>query len=807
MKLKVGTKLYAGFGVIVIGLIVAGFFAVMQLNSMGEIADKLFAENLSTETKTGIMRRDILLEREQIVSYPLAPAERRSETFTKMMALEEEIAIDLAALRAQPGLTARQVELLDNTEAALATWYGARDGGPIAKTDAGDLTGAANAALYGKGGEAFTAAFAAIGEFAAETKAAATAAHDNALATKSSARNLMIGLIAVLTILAVAIAYFLARSITGGVNQVGNALKLISQGDLSAEVDIRTSDELGEMSRSYAEMKEYMQGAANVASKLSEGDLDVNAAPKSSKDELGNAFTTMVSGLKNRADVAKEIAQGNLNVEFSASSERDTLGNAYVEMVQNLKERANVAEEIALGNLNVEFSPASSKDTLGNAYVSMVDNLKDRARVAEEIAKGNLGLEFERASDRDMLGNAFLNMVANLRQLIGKVSETANSVASSSTVLADTAEQAGNATQEIAALSQQVATGAEREADSISATKTSIGELQTAIEQVALGSQEQASAVQQASSIVSQVSSATQEVAKNAVDAAAGSHDAAEAAERGQKAVKLTMEGMGRISAAVDTASNTIGDLGEKSAEIGKIVGVIDDIAAQTNLLALNAAIEAARAGEQGRGFAVVADEVRKLAERVTDATKEIATLVDTVQTSVVDSVKATEEGAREVKEGTALAGTAGEALVNILAAVETVTAQVEAISAAAEQVSASSDEMVRTIESVSATAEENSATAEQMSASSTEVSTSVDEVQSITIENAKATKQTTNATESLSAQVEEVVASSQSMSEMATDLQKLVGTFNLGNSGGQRRQPVSLSAAQADTDEERLAA
>ncbi len=166
---------------------------------------------------------------------------------------------------------------------------------------------------------------------------------------------------------------------------------------------------------------------------------------------------------------------------------------------------------------------------------------------------------------------------------------------------------------------------------------------------------------------------------------AEGARQATETAQNGAAMVQRTIDGIGRIKNAVETASGEITKLGERSAEIGKIIAVIDDIAAQTNLLALNAAIEAARAGEQGRGFAVVADEVRNLAERVASATKEIADLIGGVQAGVDGSVKAMEDGSKETEEGTQLAAQAGESLQQILDAVAGVNTQIEQIASGSE--------------------------------------------------------------------------------------------------------------------------
>ena len=255
--------------------------------------------------------------------------------------------------------------------------------------------------------------------------------------------------------------------------------------------------------------------------------------------------------------------------------------------------------------------------------------------------------------------------------------------------------------------------------------------------------------------------------------------------QQGADMTHRTVDGMGKIKEAMDMASKRVTDLGERSNEIGKIVATIDDIAAQTNLLALNAAIEAARAGEQGRGFAVVADEVRKLAERSSGATKEIADLITSIQAGVGEAVKAMKDGNKEVDDGYKLAADAGESLTAILKTVKEVGAQVEKISGAATALSGMSSDMVKVTDSVSSIVQENTAATEQMSASSSQVSKSVEAVAGVSEENSAATQQVSAAAEEMSAQVEEVVASAKSLADMARGLQESVATFKLTSDEG----------------------
>ena len=180
------------------------------------------------------------------------------------------------------------------------------------------------------------------------------------------------------------------------------------------------------------------------------------------------------------------------------------------------------------------------------------------------------------------------------------------------------------------------------------------------------GAEQQTNQIKNASDAVNTMSNTTQRMAQNADAATQTSLKATQAAIKGGASVAETIKGMQRIRAAVQTTGKKIKGLGERSLEIGAIIEVINEIATQTNLLALNAAIEAARAGEQGRGFAVVADEVRKLAERAARATKDITGLIKGIQVETSEAVTVMEEGTREVEEGTKLADQAGAALREI---------------------------------------------------------------------------------------------------------------------------------------------
>jgi len=181
-----------------------------------------------------------------------------------------------------------------------------------------------------------------------------------------------------------------------------------------------------------------------------------------------------------------------------------------------------------------------------------------------------------------------------------------------------------------------------------------------------------------------------------------------ESAVRGGEIVSSSIQGMESVSNRIQESAGRIQSLGQRSQEIGDIIGVIEDIAEQTNLLALNAAIEAARAGEQGRGFAVVADEVRKLAERTGKATKEITTVIESVQHGTNEAVHSMEAGTQEAHSGMALAREAGVRLTAIVNGVQRVVDMIQMFAQSTQQQSQVSGELSSSIQQVAKLSQEN---------------------------------------------------------------------------------------------------
>ena len=458
-------------------------------------------------------------------------------------------------------------------------------------------------------------------------------------------------------------------------------------------------------------------------------------------------------------------------------------------IVNPIKIMTSALQNMSCGDFNRDM-PAEVKQAIisrndeigaiGQALQASELYLASMAEAAEQLSRGNLTVEIVPNSEKDELGHAFVKMITGLRELVGQVTTSAHSVGAASGQLAATTDQASLATNQIATTIQQIAHGTAQQTDSVNQASTIVNQVSHAIIGVSQGTQEQAGAVTKSSDITNQMALAIQKAATSAHAGAQSAATAAKTARDGSVTINATIQGMDAIKDKVGLSVQKVQEMGERSTQIGAIVQTIDDIASQTNLLALNAAIEAARAGEHGKGFAVVADEVRKLAEKSTAATKEIADLIQGIQQTVAEAVTAMEAGATEVEYGASRTHEAGKALSAILNAIEAVGQQVEEISTAVQQMSASSNELVSAMDTVSEVVEKNTVATKDMAVGSGEVSQAIDNIARVSGENSAAIEEVSAAAEEMSAQVTEVSTSAQSLQDMAHKLQGLVSQFTL---------------------------
>jgi len=305
---------------------------------------------------------------------------------------------------------------------------------------------------------------------------------------------------------------------------------------------------------------------------------------------------------------------------------------------------------------------------------SITGPIRENVNAVQKLADGDLTLNVsvKRKDEFAAVEGAVKKMVETWKGIVEKINEVAGNVASASHQLSASAEQ------------------------------------------VSKGSNNQAQRTSQLSTSSEEMSQTVLDIAQNTNKIAQSATDAALMAKKGEEIVNRSVTEVKEIAKTVDMSAEFVRVLGDKSEQIGKIVNVIDDIADQTNLLALNAAIEAARAGEQGRGFAVVADEVKKLAERTAKATSEISSMITTIQNEVLRAVDSMENAMGKVNVGVELASQAGDALKEIVNKVDDLQLMVSQIASATDEMSATSEEISKDIEHIAEISNEASVNSEQ---------------------------------------------------------------------------------------------
>jgi len=426
----------------------------------------------------------------------------------------------------------------------------------------------------------------------------------------------------------------------------------------------------------------------NVAEKMSAGEVDVDVQ-QNTNDETGvlmGAFKKLIENTKAQVAVAEKISDGDLDVEVNVKSDKDVLNKSFVKVVKTLKDLVNEATMLSKAGVEGKLSTRGNAANFKGGYKEIVQGVNETldavikpvqegAGVLEIMAKGDLTprVSGNYQGDHQILKNSINKMGESVSGILNQVKEA------------------------------------------VAATASAANQISSSTEEMAAGAQEQSSQATEVAGAVEQMTKTIYETTKNTGQATEASKNSGKVAKEGGHVVEETISGMNRIAEVVRKSAETVQALGKSSDQIGEIVQVIDDIADQTNLLALNAAIEAARAGEQGRGFAVVADEVRKLAERTTKATKEIATMIKQIQKDTSGAVESMEQGTKEVEVGKQLAEKAGTSLQEIIHGAEQVLDIVSQVAAASEEQSSAAEQISKNIESISSVTQQSASGIQQI--------------------------------------------------------------------------------------------
>ncbi len=772
-------KLIVAGGIVMALLVATSIVAFLNMKGINDDMTTLYYDHTLPIQELGAIIKDLYNLRGNQYRYIMVEAER-APVNEEIASLVKDINQQLDLYKSTQ-LVKEETDIITEFEKAWAEYQEAVKE-ELAFVDAGNVQAAIQSQVSGRVHAARPAATKPIEELISLNVRIAEELSKQGDQSYANASRIILVISIVFFIIAVVLSILLITSINQPIKIMAGALSNLARGDLNRSIpqEVKDSitkrkDEFGEAGKGLEATEKFLIEMAAHAERIASGNLTVNITPKSENDEIGHAFHKMVNGLQ---ESVRQVADNTSTLNLASSQLSDAANQA----AQATTQISTTIQQIASGTTQQTDSVSKT--------AGAIDQL---TRAIDGVAKG--------AQDQS-------NAINQTSLAMQKLSSTVKNIQS----------------------------GAQDQVHAIAENQAALIQFSQSVEKLNQGAESQAQGLGQAAEAGGNLTDAIQQVATAAVEVSAQVQEAAEAAQRGTSIVNQTAEGMQKVREATDTLANRVQGLGQRSGEIGVIVSTIDDIASQTNLLALNAAIEAARAGEHGKGFAVVADEVRKLAEKSALATKEIGELVRTVQEGAGEAVTAMQQAGEDVSaasEYTRQTSVVFEAIVKgtvtsaggfsaIQQAIEdmeaarrslertiedarriadenkdqsvqmeelnkTIVTRLEGVQRVAESNVDAAREMTKLNEAVieqldnaSAIVEENTAATEEMSASAGQVSVMVENIASVSEQNSAATEEVSASTEEMSAQVEEVTASATSLAEMAQNLEKVVRKFQL---------------------------
>ncbi|HOO55602.1 MAG TPA: methyl-accepting chemotaxis protein [bacterium] len=516
---------------------------------------------------------------------------------------------------------------------------------------------------------------------------------------------IMIVVVVALIVLSMLIIPYVTSNIAKPLFKLVNFAEAISSGDLTKKLSFSPNRIIGRQ----GEIGHLFDSLINMSVQLHTMLENVNASTEKvniSSSDISERAQSILSGTKEQSDSIDDVSQ-------------------------SVKQLTTAIDTIAD---NSKVMNTSAHDTA----ISM-DNMIDAIyRIDESVAD-------------------LTSQVSNTTAVIAQMSASTAQVHNSAKVMAEAVQETSSTIEEMLASIEEVSLNAKEMDRSVNEASGTVDEMLNSIDEMSNSITDMNTSLKDAFDEIDVLISSVSDVAHDAKEAFTASEETSKVAKSGGKSIQQSIEGMKGIKATVSDTARKIRELGDSSAQIGDIINVIREIADQTNLLALNAAIEAARAGEEGRGFNVVAGSIKQLAERSTEATKEIERLIRNIQNETEKAVAAMDEGVKEVEKGTFLADEAGNALADIVASVERTSHFMQQISVATERQTQSSDKVKQTMTNLGQIADNVTLVTKTQQEGTNRVKSSFDKLSEIaqqvknsTIEQSKAGNQISQAIETL---------------------------------------------------------